>query len=326
MKGNQKNRYQLNQAGDKLDFAEKRLRVTIKRGGVAMGFFGSLTGWDQSNAAINALLGVQYLKGASPSEKRAVVEQIVKTIQSVQPRLTQEQVLADFSTRGIVGQMGFVALACDYLGIPPPIRGNVWTVFKNPYLIGEKVTESHIQAAQYALLKQDGVKIEWPGCDKCIDFRMMAEPEDEPEPYVGNDEWDEDSKDDELDSNPKLVTEDDEEVYGEDLIDLVRRIAADTWSESDSFMLEGGEGPSVRRDDIDHFGEKFVYLVRRMAELARALLGKPSLNFSRCPLGSRADVVVHGADTLELVERVILEEYKASHLRGTIVKIFVRES
>lgn len=289
-----------------------------------MGFFGSLTGWDQSNAAVNALLGVHYLKNADPSARRAVVDQIVKIIQSVQPRLTREQILTDFSKRGIVGQMGFVALACDYLGIPPPIRGNVWTVFKNPYLTGEQVTESHIQAAQYALLKQDGVRVEWPGCDKSIDFRMMAEPE----PYAGDDECDEDEDetDDDLDGAVKLVTEDDEEVYGEDLIDLVRRIAADTWSESDSFMLEGGEGPSVRRDDIDHFGEKFVYLVRRMAELARALLGKPSLNFSRCPLGSRADVVVHGADTLELVERVILEEYKASHLRGTIVKIFVRES
>ena len=121
-----------------------------------MGFFGSLTGWDQSNAAVNALLGVHYLKNADPSARRAVVDQIVKIIQSVQPRLTREQILTDFSKRGIVGQMGFVALACDYLGIPPPIRGNVWTVFKNPYLTGEQVTESHIQAAQYALLKQDG--------------------------------------------------------------------------------------------------------------------------------------------------------------------------
>ncbi len=42
-----------------------------------MGFFGSLTGWDQSNAAVNALLGVHYLKNADPSARRAVVDQIV---------------------------------------------------------------------------------------------------------------------------------------------------------------------------------------------------------------------------------------------------------
>lgn len=289
-----------------------------------MGFFGSLTGWDQSNASINALLGVHYLKNASPAERRAVVDQIVKIIQSVQPRLTREQILTDFSRRGIVGQMGFVALACDYLGIPPPIRGNVWTVFKNPYLTGEQVTESHIQAAQYALLKQDGVRVEWPGCDKSIDFRMMAEPE----PYAGDDECDEDEDetDDDLDGAVKLVTEDDEEVYGEDLIDLLRRVAADSWAISNSFLLREGEGASVPHEDVEAFGGDLVYLVRRMAELARAMVGMPSPNFSQCPLGSREDVERFGEDLLELIERIILEEFEAPHLVGTVLSVFIREA
>ncbi|MDG3064828.1 hypothetical protein ACFQ4M_13350 [Thauera mechernichensis] len=284
-----------------------------------MGFFGSLTGWDQSNAAINALLGVRYLKNADPSERRAVVDQIVKIIQTVQPRLTREQILTDFSKRGIVSQMGFVALACDYLGVPPPIRGNVWTVFKNPYLIGEQVTESHIQAAQYALLKQDGVKVEWPGCNACLDFRMMGGAD--PEPYGGGDEYD-----DELEGNRKLVTEEDEEAYGSDLVDFVRRIAADSWAVGNSFLLREGEGDSVKADDIEAFGGDMAYLVRRMAELARALLGRPSPNFSRCPLGSKKDVDAYGAELLELIERIILDQYEAPHMKGILLDVFVREA
>lgn len=289
-----------------------------------MGFFGSLTGWDQSNASINALLGVHYLKNASSSERRAVVDQIVKIIQSVQPRLSREQVLTDFSKQRIVSQMGFVALACDCLGIPPPIRGNGWTVFKNPYLIGEQVTESHIQAAQYALLKQDGVKVEWPGCDKCIDFRMMAEPE--PEPYAGDDEHDEDEAEDEPYSNATLVTKVDEDAFGEDLIDLLRRVAADSWAISNSFLLREGEGPSVPHEDVEAFGGDLVYLVRRMAELVRAMLGRPSPNFSRCPLGSREDLEGFGEELLDLIERVILDEFEAPHLVGTVLSVFVREA
>lgn len=289
-----------------------------------MGFFGSLTGWDQSNAAVNALLGVHYLKNADPSARCAVVDQIVKIIQSVQPRLTREQILTDFSKRGIVGQMGFVALACDYLGIPPPIRGNVWTVFKNPYLTGEQVTESHIQAAQYALLKQDGVRVEWPGCDKSIDFRMMAEPE----PYAGDDECneDEDETDDDLDDAVKLVTEDDEEAFGEDLIDLLRQIAIASFALPDSFLLGEGPGATVKPEDIEAFGGDLVYLVRRMAEVARAMVGRPSPNFSRCPLGSREDEEVYGADLLDLIERVILEEFEAPHLVGSVLSVFIREA
>lgn len=135
-----------------------------------MGFFGSLTGWDQSNAAVNALLGAHYLKNASASEKRVVVDQIVKIISLVQSRLTREQVLTDLSEQKLVVQMNFVALACDSLGIPPPISGNVWTVFKNPYLEGAKVTESHIEAARFAIQKQDGVWVDWPGVDARVSF------------------------------------------------------------------------------------------------------------------------------------------------------------
>ena len=303
-----------------------------------MGFLGSLTGWDQSNAAVNALLGIHYLKNADPSERRTVVDQIVKIIQSVQPRLTREQILTDFSKRGIVSQMGFVALACDYLGFPPPIRGNVWTVFKNPYLIGEQVTESHIQAEQHALLKQDGVKVEWPGCNTCLDFRMLAG-----EPYVWGDEYDADADadadderkaddeeenedEDELDSEIRLVTEEDEEAYGADLIDLVRGIAIASFSLPDTFLLEEGKGATVTQEDIDAFGGGLVYLVRRMAELARALLGRPSPNFSQCPLGSKEDVDAFGADLLELIERIILESFEVPHLRGILLKVFVREA
>lgn len=287
-----------------------------------MGFFGSLTGWDQSNASINALLGVHYLKNASPAERRAVVDQIVKIIQSVQPRLTREQVLTDFSKRRIVSQMGFVALACDYLGIPPPIRGNVWTVFKNPYLIGEQVTENHIQAGQYALLKQDGVKVDWPGCDTCIDFCMTAEPE--PDPHSVDDE--EEEEEDEFDDETKLVTEDDKEIYGSDLIELVRGIAECSFVLSDTFLLREGPGRGVKDEDIEAFGGDFVYLVRRMAEVARAMVGRPSPSFSRCPLGSREDVERFGEELLELIERVILEQYDAPHLVGAVLSVFIREA
>ena len=199
-------------------------------------------------------------------------------------------------------------------------------MFKNPYLIGEQVTENHIQAGQYALLKQDGVKVEWPGCDTCIDFRMMAEPE--PTPHAGGDEYDEDEfeTDDDLDCTVKLVTVDDEVVYGEDLIDMLRRIAFASYSLPDSFLLGEGPGAAVKDEDVEAFGGDLVYLVRRMAELARAMVGRPSPNFSRCPLGSREDLEGFGEDLLDLIERVILDEFEAPHLAGIVLSVFVREA
>lgn len=139
-----------------------------------MGFFGTLIGWDQSNGAVNAVLASYLIEKADRADRIKVAKEVVNIIASVQRR-SLDLILQNISTQSRVVQMNFIALACDNLYIEPPVRNNVWSRVDNPYRVGSDVDEHRISAAVYAIEKQDGVRITWPGDSVRIDFKKMYE-------------------------------------------------------------------------------------------------------------------------------------------------------
>ena len=138
-----------------------------------MGFLGSLFGWDQSMGAVNALLASYLIEKADRTERQKIAVEVVRIISSVQHRQAPDAILEALSKKSRVVQMNFIALACDNLGIDPPVRNNVWARVENPYRIGSQVDANRISVAVYAIEKQDGVRIVWPGDDVHIDFSKM---------------------------------------------------------------------------------------------------------------------------------------------------------
>lgn len=142
---------------------------------VIMGILGSLFGWDQSMGAMNAVLASHLIENSNRAERQKIAGQVVKIISSVQHRQSADTILEAISVEPRVVQMNFIALACDNLGIAPPIRNNVWARVENPYRIGEQVDANRISAAIQSLEKQDGIRVIWPGNDARISFKRMYE-------------------------------------------------------------------------------------------------------------------------------------------------------
>jgi hypothetical protein len=135
-----------------------------------MGFFSSIIGWDKSMGATNAVLASHFIQQADKSTLKAIALEVESILQSVRPSQQRESLLSELNGKDRVVQMNFVALACDNLRISPPVRDNVWTRVKSPYIIGQQVDSASITNAIYLIAKQDGVKIEWPGNNTRFDF------------------------------------------------------------------------------------------------------------------------------------------------------------
>lgn len=138
-----------------------------------MGFFGSLLGWDQTLGAVNAVLASHLIEKSSADERKEIAREIVRIVSSVQSGLTADQILMNLSAESRVVQTNFIALACDNLGIAPPVRNNVWTRVENPYRTASQIDATRIDAALSAVAKQDGVRLTWPGSDRRINFYSM---------------------------------------------------------------------------------------------------------------------------------------------------------
>ncbi len=138
-----------------------------------MGFFSSLLGWDQSMGAVNAVLASHFIEKADRLDRKRVAREVFNIITSVRGGQPLEAILNEISRESYVVQMNFIALACDNLGIDPPVRNNVWTRVANPYRIGTQVDATRIAAAIDAIAIDDGVEISWPGDDTRIDFNKM---------------------------------------------------------------------------------------------------------------------------------------------------------
>jgi len=138
-----------------------------------MGFFGSLFGWDQSMGALNAVLASHFIEKAPNVARQKIAREVFNIVTSVRRGQPLERILSELSNESRVVQMNFIALACDNLGIDPPVRNNVWTRVKNPYQLNSQVDTNHLSAAVDVLFKQDGVKVVWPGNEAKIDFQKM---------------------------------------------------------------------------------------------------------------------------------------------------------
>ena len=138
-----------------------------------MGLFGSLLGWDQSMGAVNAVLASHLIENAAPTERKRIAQEVFNIITSVRRGQPLDRILTEISGETRVVQMNFIAIACDNLGISPPVRNNAWTRVKNPYQLRTQVTSDHISVALNAIQKQDAITITWPGDDAHVDFKKM---------------------------------------------------------------------------------------------------------------------------------------------------------
>ena len=103
-----------------------------------MGILGSLFGWDQSMGAMNAVLASHLIEKANRAERKRIAMEVSDIFSSVQRKLfvhghAPAGTLEAISKESRVVQMNFIALACDNLGISPPVPNRAWARLKNPY-------------------------------------------------------------------------------------------------------------------------------------------------------------------------------------------------
>lgn len=140
-----------------------------------MGLFGSLLGWDQSMAAINAVMASYLIEKADSATRQMIVDEVIRIIAGVHRHKTPDEICQDVSKEPRVVQMNFIALACDNLAISPPFSRCEWTRVKNPYQTMYQVDENYIAAAVDAIRKDDFVQVIWPGNDARIDFMKLRQ-------------------------------------------------------------------------------------------------------------------------------------------------------
>lgn len=138
-----------------------------------MGILGSLFGWDQSMGAMNTVLASHLIENANRAERQKIAMEVANIISSVQHGQAPDAILEAISKESRVIQMNFIALACDNLGIAPPVPKRAWARLKNPYQMEHQVNAERISAAVEVIGKFDKVVIVWPGNDAKIDFKKM---------------------------------------------------------------------------------------------------------------------------------------------------------
>lgn len=140
-----------------------------------MGFFTSLFGWDQNLGAVNAVLASHLFDKVNDDLKRKITREVFDINRAVCQGANPAELLDRISNSDRVAQMNFVALACDNLLIPPPVKNNVWSRIKNPYWISNLIDDNRIDAAIYSISRQDGITISWPGRNTKIDFKRIMD-------------------------------------------------------------------------------------------------------------------------------------------------------
>ncbi|KAA6185289.1 hypothetical protein F2Q65_09320 [Thiohalocapsa marina] len=140
-----------------------------------MGVFGTLFGFDQTMGAQNAILAETVLAKAPARERQRLAREVVKIMQSVRP-ISAETALEELDEAPVVAQLNFVALACDRLGVEPPLPRFVWTRVNNPFLVADQVTERHLSSALKVISgKARAGQLAWQGHEKHYDFTRLYE-------------------------------------------------------------------------------------------------------------------------------------------------------
>lgn len=141
-----------------------------------MGFFSSITGWDKSMAALNAVMGNHVMENYDHSTKIMITDEIAKIISIARyGKLSKESILSELNKESRVVQMNFVALACDNLHIEPPFKNSYWERIKNPYATSAHVNEASIDGAIKAFRKEGNDGVTWPGISASFDFKSLYE-------------------------------------------------------------------------------------------------------------------------------------------------------
>jgi hypothetical protein len=125
---------------------------------------------DQNKAAINAVLASHLLARLDRQQKQNIATLIVDQILKSRYRATAEDVLRKLNNNCRVTQMNFIALACNDLGIEPPIPKSCWLPIRNPYSVGGHTKETDISSTVRWFARRNGVSINWPGDEVKVDF------------------------------------------------------------------------------------------------------------------------------------------------------------
>jgi hypothetical protein len=135
-----------------------------------MGMLGLLTGWDQMNAAGNAILENHILPYLDSEKRRDIAIYIINGFKSTRYYSTEE-LLDHMSTESRAGQLNLIATACAGLQINPKVNDGIgWRWIKRPHVAGWHVKPIDIELSIKWLKKKTGVDVDWPGDDARIDF------------------------------------------------------------------------------------------------------------------------------------------------------------
>ena len=130
-----------------------------------MGILGNLTGWNQYNAAGNAILANHVLPYLDERNKHEIICFIAKSFRTNIFDVTE---YLNLSNR--VEQLNFVAAACGNIGIEPILKDGIgWRFMKNPKDAGF-VKQDDIDYAIKDVERKTRTKVNWPGNDERIDF------------------------------------------------------------------------------------------------------------------------------------------------------------
>ena len=144
-----------------------------------MGVLGLLTGWDQDQAATNAVLANHLWARLDSEQKRIIIKLIVYNHLKNNNRRSIDDIIYILNEQCRVTQMNFVALACRDLGIEPPIDDRVgWRNIRNPYSVGGHTKKRDISAVIRWFARNKGVSVDWPGDNVKIDFLSWYQTED----------------------------------------------------------------------------------------------------------------------------------------------------
>lgn len=255
-----------------------------------MGLLRTLTGWDKTMAAVNAVMGSYLMENSDIPTKIMITNEIISIISTVRyGKVSKETILSELSKDSRVIQMNFVALACDNLGIPPPFKNTYWERIKNPYAVGSQVEEVRVESAISSIQRDDPKEISWPGISTSFNFESLIETErkshqisrQEPILWINPEDYDLFGYDlmNLLDrifndvynglfnkSDKALITYEDFEAFGHDLIATIIKITLQTIFQHQSnnqFINKAIEKST--NNDIETFGEDLIDLIWRSA-------------------------------------------------------------
>ena len=140
-----------------------------------MSLFKRVTGIENHEGSLNALLALRLLRLSDPQTISSICDQIAEIMLRVSPgfRNPREHLILELSSKPLVTQMNFVALACIELGLYANVEGMGWYIVQNPYRLGENISLEHLKAAT-STLKRYGADGFWPDAAEHAEWGLSA--------------------------------------------------------------------------------------------------------------------------------------------------------